>query len=196
MVDDSLRTSVGMLEELRDPANREAFAKVAHRYRDRIFRWCRAIGLQEADAEDVCHTLILKLTVKLRTFVYDREKGRFRDWLHRVTYNACLDFLRSDESLKYRPLLGEIQARADLENALLEQSDFEAAHAAVEEVRKCTSKRDWFLFEQVTYKRRRAARLAQKLRMSAAAVHQVVSRVRRRLRAQVKELGGEGEPER
>ena len=65
-------TRVTLLERLRhDPANQAAWNEFVGQYGPTLYRWCRGLGLQEADAEDVTQMVLLRLVAKLRTFAYD-----------------------------------------------------------------------------------------------------------------------------
>lgn len=61
-------------------------------YREMLMRFCRARGLQHADAEDVIQQVFARLLHGLKAFEYDRAKGRFRDYLYRCVRNAIADW--------------------------------------------------------------------------------------------------------
>src|SRR5438046_2121510 len=84
-------TSVTLLERLRhEPRDADAWDQFVRHYRPLICGWCRAWGLQRADAEDVAQDVLAKLTVRLRHFRYDRSRS-FRAWLKTVTRRAWSD---------------------------------------------------------------------------------------------------------
>ena len=58
------------------------------RYREMMVRFCRRRGLQLFDAEDVVQRVLSDLVRTLPQFVYDQERGRFRDYLHQCVRNA------------------------------------------------------------------------------------------------------------
>ena len=77
--DDS--TSVTLLGRLvSSPPDQKAWNEFVERYGPRIFQWCRAWGLQEADVLDVSQAVLAKLSVQLRRFDYDPSRS-FRGWL-------------------------------------------------------------------------------------------------------------------
>src|SRR5262249_55617213 len=87
-------TRVSLLGRLRlNPLDQAAWNEFVDRYGPMIFRWCRQQGLQGVDAEDVTQNVLLKLARRMRTFVYQPERGRFRDWLRTVFRGAWCDFL-------------------------------------------------------------------------------------------------------
>ena len=103
-------TRPSLLAHLHDPQDEAAWRAFEGRYRDLIRRYCRRRGLQTADAEDVSQLVLIALSRTLPGFRYLPERGRFRDYLGRVTENAVWRHLRSP-------------ARRDqlLETAMLEQ---------------------------------------------------------------------------
>ena len=77
--DDS--TSSTLLHRLAlQPPDQAAWSEFVERYGPRIFQWCRAWGLQEADILDVSQTVLTRLSQRLRRFEYDPSR-RFRSWL-------------------------------------------------------------------------------------------------------------------
>src|SRR5262245_54432863 len=85
-------TSVTLLARLRQvPADQAAWARFTERYGRKVYAWCRQWNLQEADAEDVTQTVLIKLADKMRTFEYDPARS-FRAWLKTVARNAWSDF--------------------------------------------------------------------------------------------------------
>src|SRR6059058_4467466 len=120
-------TSVSLLGKLRtDPADQEAWRDFVRRYGPKILSWCRQWRLQEADAEDVTQTVLVKLAQKLGSFDYDPER-RFRGWLKTITTHALSDYLAA----RRRPgqgsggaveeVLSSLEARDDLVRHLAEE---------------------------------------------------------------------------
>ena len=69
------RTSLTLVERLRQyPWNAEAWDRFVELYRPKIYGWCRAWGLQEADADDVAQDVIARLTQKMADFKYDQTR--------------------------------------------------------------------------------------------------------------------------
>lgn len=81
-------TRASLLSRVRDPSDAVAWGEFDAAYRDLIIRYCRAKGLQVADAEDVRQLVMLSLSRALRTFEYQPARGRFRGYLYRTVRNA------------------------------------------------------------------------------------------------------------
>jgi RNA polymerase sigma factor (sigma-70 family) len=146
------RTSNSLLARLREGHDQAAWAEFVRRYGQQIYRWCRNWGLQEADAEDVTQTVLVKLTEKLRTFCYDPSRT-FRAYLKTLTHYACCDFLE----LHKRPGAGSgdsagvqtlqtIEARDDLVQHLNSEFDQELLEEASARVRQRVEPHTWEAF--------------------------------------------------
>jgi RNA polymerase sigma-70 factor (ECF subfamily) len=87
-------TSTTLLVRLQQsPSDEAAWAEFVERYGQRIHGWCLNWGLQEADAQDVSQTVLLKLLKAVQDFRYDPEQ-KFRAWLKTVTHHAWRDLVR------------------------------------------------------------------------------------------------------
>lgn len=85
-------TRVTLLARLRDGSDAQAWAQFESIYRDMLIRFCRARGVQPADADDLVQAVFLKLVKGLRRFEYDPAKGRFRSYLFRCVHSVLNDW--------------------------------------------------------------------------------------------------------
>src|SRR5260370_9081239 len=86
-------TSPTLLGRLRvAPNDEQAWRAFVERYGPKIYGWCKQWRLNDSDAEDVAQNVLLNLSKRLRTFVYDPSRT-FGGWLRTVTQNALSDFL-------------------------------------------------------------------------------------------------------
>jgi RNA polymerase sigma factor (sigma-70 family) len=70
------------------------FEKLYERYADKVYHKCISFVKEGAKAEDLTHDIFLKLIFKLGTF---KEDAKFSTWLYSITYNHCMDQLRSNK---------------------------------------------------------------------------------------------------
>jgi RNA polymerase sigma factor (sigma-70 family) len=68
------------------------FEALYTRYCDKVYRKCLSFTKNSERAEDFTHDIFLRIVTKLSTF---REQAKFSTWLYSVTYNYCMDQLRS-----------------------------------------------------------------------------------------------------
>jgi RNA polymerase sigma factor (sigma-70 family) len=102
-------TRVTLLARLRqDPSDQADWDEFVERYGSHIYRWCRQWKLQDADAEDVTQSILVKLFQKLRAFAYDPSRS-FRGWLKTVAHHAWRDF--EDSRRRARPIAGDSEGQ-------------------------------------------------------------------------------------
>ncbi|CAG1004053.1 hypothetical protein PHYC_03111 [Phycisphaerales bacterium] len=87
----STKTSAALLVEVRDSGNVEAWMAFEGRYREMLLRFCRSLGVQHADSEDIIQSVFSKLLSGLKNFEYDPARGRFRDYLFRCVRSGLSD---------------------------------------------------------------------------------------------------------
>ncbi len=91
-MDDPTRPS--LLLRLRDPSDREAWARFEELYAPLLYRYARARGLRHDDAEDVRSTCYEQIVRGIGEFDYDRSRGSFKGWLRTLVDRRVVDLLR------------------------------------------------------------------------------------------------------
>jgi RNA polymerase sigma-70 factor (ECF subfamily) len=187
------QTSLSLMDLLRrSPKDLGAWDRFVRRYRPKIYGWCRARGLQEADAEDVAQDVIAILTQKMASFRYDPSR-RFRSWLKTITYHALSDLLAGRyRVVGDRPLapLETIEDRADLERRIDELFDRELLELAIEKVRERVAVPTWEAFRLTTFEGHSGAEASRLLGITVASVFVSKHRVQKMLREEIARLGG------
>jgi RNA polymerase sigma-70 factor (ECF subfamily) len=190
--DPNTRTSTTLLRRLREsPRDPDAWARFVGTYRPMILDWCRAWGLQVADAEDVSQAVLSKLVELLPSFDHDPAR-RFRAWLRTVAQRVSIDAAnvrRADAtgSERVRELLGNLEARDDLERRLAEAFDLELLALALERVRGRVAETTWEAFRLTALEGLSGAEAARRLNIPVANVFVAKHRVRKLLRKAVGE---------
>lgn len=77
-----------------DTQQNKFFEKLYERYADKVYHKCISFVKDGAKAEDLTHDIFLKLIFKLGTF---KEDAKFSTWLYSITYNHCMDQLRTNK---------------------------------------------------------------------------------------------------
>jgi RNA polymerase sigma-70 factor (ECF subfamily) len=179
------------LVRIRDARDTESWQAFVAIYAPLIYRYCRRKGLQDADAADVSQDVLAQVARSMRSFEYQPERGRFRDWMGTVTRHSIARFLGK----RGRQAQGTGGAGADevlhrmptpeAENEWT--SDFNAwvLHAALERIRALFEPANWRAFELVWCEHRTAADAACELNLPIAAVYVAKSRVLKRLREEI-----------
>ncbi len=189
------QTSLTLMETLRrSPLDADAWDRFVRRYRPKIYGWCRAWGLQEADAEDVAQEVISKLTQKMADFRYDRSRS-FRAWLKTITQHALSDLVASRARAvgsRSMPILDNIEARADLERRIEEILNGELLDLAITKVRKRVASATWDAFRLTTFDGRSGAEASKELGMPIASVFVAKHRVQKLLKEEIDKIESGG----
>jgi RNA polymerase sigma-70 factor (ECF subfamily) len=192
-------TSVTLLVRLQQtPADQAAWAEFVERYGQRIHAWCRRWGLQEADAQDVSQTVMLKVLGAVQAFRYDPAQ-KFRAWLKTVTHHAWQDLVRGrrqavagGDTPSDAPLL-TLAARDDLGASLEAAYEQELVEQALVRVRPRVQPPTWEAFLLTAFEGLSGAETAARLGMAVTSVYKAKSNVQKLLEAEVRYLeGGEG----
>jgi RNA polymerase sigma-70 factor (ECF subfamily) len=189
------QTRITLLLRLRqDPADPHAWAEFVDHYGGKVLGWCRAWGLQDADARDVAQEVLLRLADRMSHFDYDPSKS-FRAWLKTVTRHAWGAFVDA----RRRPGAGSgdtgiqeqllsVPARDDLLQRLEAAFDGELLEEAGRRVRLRVEPRTWEAFRLTAVEGLSGAEASQRLGMRASQVYVAKKRVREMLREEVENL--------
>jgi RNA polymerase sigma-70 factor (ECF subfamily) len=195
------RTGFTLYALLEDLTNQEAWARFVDRYAPRIYGWCRARRLQDADAQNVTQEVLRKLFVSLSTF--DPKKGRFRSWLRSVTLNACRDSLRgraarergSGDS-KVQGMLEGLEDEGgaeELARTMDEEIERQFLEEAMERARLRVGANTWEAFRLVALEGHKPKDVAARLGVNLTTVYMAKDRVKKMLREEMDLAGLEGE---
>jgi RNA polymerase sigma factor (sigma-70 family) len=92
-------THITLLQRLSGGTDQgQAWRDFHARYADLILGFCRAKGVQHADAEDVLQDVLLSVSKAMPGFTYDPAKGRFRSYLRTATLHAISRRSRQNHS--------------------------------------------------------------------------------------------------
>jgi RNA polymerase sigma-70 factor (ECF subfamily) len=195
LVDNSTTSTTLLLRLQLAPSDHAAWNEFVERYGRRIEGWCRQWGLQNADAEDVAQTVLLKLLRAMESFRYDARQ-RFRAWLKTVTHHAWQDWVRSRKRLvvsgesSLYDALESIAARDDLAAWMEGAYERELLDQALVRVRPRVQQQTWEAFRLTTYEGMSGAEAASRLGMAITSVYKAKSNVRKLLEAEVDLLDG------
>jgi RNA polymerase sigma-70 factor (ECF subfamily) len=188
-------TRVTLLGRLRrEPGDQAAWGEFVDHYGRRIYGWCRKWNLQEADAQDVTQTVLLKLAEKMKTFAYDPAKS-FRGWLKTIAHHAWVDFQegrarpgRGSGDSKVLDVLDSVAARDDLVQQLEAQFDQELLEEASCRVRLRVAPQTWEAFRLTAVEGLSGAEVSERIGMQVAQVYVAKRRVQKMLREEVQKL--------
>jgi RNA polymerase sigma-70 factor (ECF subfamily) len=192
------RTNISLIKSVRDPADTESWRKFHDFYAPLLRRYLKRLGLEENSANDVYQDVFVRLLENLPTFELDKQRGRFRSYLWKLTYSALVDRARR---VKVRA-----QAEEQWVRRFREESDSESRRVQDElneinrqqilkrvlpRVRSTTSHTAWRCFEERLIKDRPGAEIAAEMAISTDAVYVYASRVMKAVRRQCSTIADE-----
>ena len=92
-MDESQTTRGSLIIRLEDGNDKQAWSDFIDLYSPVIYGFARRQGLQDADAADLVQEVLRSVARSIPK--YDRQKGRFRNWLMAVVRNRLNDFWAS-----------------------------------------------------------------------------------------------------
>jgi RNA polymerase sigma factor (sigma-70 family) len=193
-------TSSTLLQRLRDTTDAEAWREFDRRYGELIVRYCRARGLQQADAEDIRQLVLLSLSKGLSGFAYSPERGRFRAYLATCIRNTIFRWSKRPNSvLQGLPEVEEsIVDGGTTETDILFEQEWVRHHfrLAMGEVRRSFDQRSVDIFDRLL-RGGSFYTVAAELSTTPEAVRKVKDRIRDRLREIIaQQLAAEEQPPR
>src|SRR5262249_8214154 len=152
--------------------------------------------LQEAAAQDVTQTVLVKLSAKLRTFTYDPTRS-FRAYLKTLAHYAWCDFVAQRKQpgagsggSEVLRALEAVEAGGDLVQRLNEQFDQELLDEARARVQQRVEAHTWEAFRLTAVEGLSGAEAAAQLAVTVATVFKAKSKVQKMLQQEVARLEG------
>ncbi len=181
-------TRPSLLIRIRDPRDSDAWKTFVDTYLVMIYRYARRLSLQDADAADVSQEVLSEVARCIRSFEYQPEKGRFRDWLGILVRRKVIHFLKKNRRD------AEIRATDhpdELESALADtdwndEFNTQILSVAMERARLHFAPGTWRAFERVWLENQRASDVAAELQMPIDMVYTAKSRALKRLEDEIR----------
>jgi RNA polymerase sigma-70 factor (ECF subfamily) len=176
-----------------------AWVRLVYRYQGQITLWCRKLGLQLADAENVTQEVLVRLTRKIH--LYDPQKAPFASWLRRVTVHAARNYLRkqtkaatgsgdTEQMMRLQEVQDDSEGYWDRINA---EADRALLARALERTREKVTPEAWRMFELAAIQKVPGQEVADQLGVSAQSVYSARHRVMQVLREQMAAMKQTGE---
>jgi RNA polymerase sigma-70 factor, ECF subfamily len=182
-------TSPTLLERLRQPGDRAAWAEFVQLYTPLLYHWAQQLGLQPAEAADLVQDVFVNLLQAMPGFQYDGRRS-FRAWLCTLARNRFRDLRRKHAPTPAGSALDSLAGAIDdpaLEVDAAEYREY-LTDRALQLARREFAPATWRAFWGVVVEGRAAAEVAKKCGLSANAVYLARGRVLRRLRESLEGL--------
>ncbi|MFI5456237.1 MAG: RNA polymerase sigma factor [Isosphaerales bacterium] len=187
----STQTRPSLLLRIRDVCDAEAWRTFVTIYAPLVYQHALRRGLQHADAADLTQDVMVEVARAIRSFEYQPERGRFRDWLLTITRRL----LRRFNERRARRLEQGCEAE-ELESLEDEPADVDwngafnarVLRVAMQRIQPSFEPFTWRAFECVWIENRSAAEAAEQLSLRIEQVYIAKSRVLKRLSEEVHEI--------
>lgn len=73
------------------------FSELYDRYANKVYRKCISMVKNKEDAQDLSHDILVKAFLNISSFA---GNSSFSTWVYAITYNRCIDFLRSKQKAR------------------------------------------------------------------------------------------------
>jgi RNA polymerase sigma-70 factor (ECF subfamily) len=188
-------TCISLLERVCNLRDDRSWSEFDAIYRPLIFGYLRGLKVQEHDAHNLTQAVFCRLMVSLPKFKPDRQKGRFRTYLWRLTYNTLVDGARrrkvrdraEEEWVRRFREADEAKSRI-LERMFLDRHRRRILEVALSRVRARVSRTAWACFEGRLVHRRPAVEIAAELGITANCMYVHASRVLQEVRRHCTEI--------
>jgi RNA polymerase sigma-70 factor (ECF subfamily) len=178
--------------------DRTAWERLVHLYTPLMLYWCRRLGMQRADADDVLQEAFQLAFARIAEFRRSQSGDTLRGWLRGITRNKVLEFYRGSgkqpQAVGGSTIQQRIQEIADSDAAIGDEADDAEAlndlyFRALELVRAEFEALTWKAFWRTTVDAQRPVDVAVEVGLSPAAVRMAKSRVLRRIREELGDVG-------
>ncbi len=186
-------TRHSLIMRLPDRQDVRAWDEFVSIYEPLIYRLARGKGLQHADAQEVVQEVLLAISQAVERWEPDAQRGRFRDWLFRISRNLVINYLTRR---KYRGIgtgdnrIAELLADQQVPDE--ESSQWFTLEERQQVFQHCagllqasSDGKQWQAFWLTAVQQLSVADAAQRLQVSVGAVYIARSRMMNRLRLEV-----------
>ncbi len=197
MSEDPLLTRETLLLRLRDPADDASWREFAEIYTPLLYRYCQKREIKKQDSADIVQEVMRSVSLAMKGFEYDPQKGKFKGWLFTAVRNAIGKHFKKASK---RPItaaetrmLQQIEDKPDEREIHDWEKDYrrELLGWAIEKIRSEFADRIWNAFEQTALHGREPGDVATETGMSKNAVTLAKFRVVKRLREKAQSVDAE-----
>jgi RNA polymerase sigma-70 factor (ECF subfamily) len=183
-------TRASLLYRLRDSQDHDAWVEFVEIYEPAISRQLRKYGLQNADAQELQQELFLAVHRQIPKWEMTKDRGSFRGWLHRVTRNLMINWMKHGQRRilafggpEFQEMFDNLTAQSCQESQEFELEIRRSVfRRASEFVRQEQSHHSWQAFWGTAVEGKAAGIVARELGISDGAVRVAKCRVLSRLK--------------
>ena len=189
-----------LLGRIRDAGDSAAWEEFFALYAPLLEGYARVLGLGRADAEEVRDECLAVVAARIADFRYDRTKGTFKGWLHRIARGKVLDAMRRSgvrRAREERPAteawLSLPDARDGPDRVWEERWRSEHLRFALDEVRRAKDERGREIVDLLLDDALGAAEIGARAGLSPNQVYKLRSKLVREVRDVLARIGETGD---
>lgn len=190
------KTRGSLLARLKDHADADAWSEFAEIYRPVIVRVAKSRQMQDADAEEVAQQVLTAVAKAIDRWEEDPDRARFRTWLHRIMQNLIVNAATRQKPDRGRgdsanlAVLSQHPMKEGIDSDLVRlEYRRECFRWAARQIRKEFQPDTWQAFWLTAVENRDVNEVALTLGRSRGSVYAARSRVMKRLRQKIAEVG-------
>lgn len=175
-----------LLERVRDSYDESSWDDFVLYYQPFIYQVLKNMNLKHHECEDLSQTVLLKLWKSLPEFRYDKEKGRFRGWLCKITGNTVKSYFVK----KNREVIGDVPQKItipEVEKITEKEWKVYISNLAWKNIEKDLAPRAKEVFLKIT-KGETTPDVASSMSISESSVYVYKKRIQDRLIKEIKKL--------
>jgi RNA polymerase sigma factor (sigma-70 family) len=192
-------TRVTLLQRLQSGKDQSAWLEFETTYRAFIFSLILRMGIPQEDAEDISQTVLTKVWQKIEDFEYNRNRGKFHNWLAAMTRNTVKDFFRTKknfitgrDAVEYQESYDTIEQQIlpDIEKLAREEWVLHITNLAWNNIKNDLHENKRAVFKLVSSETPNP-QIAQQIGISEASVRVYKAEVFQKMRAEIDRLHNE-----
>ena len=192
-------TRVTLRQRLQSGKDQSAWLEFESTYRAFIFSLILRMGIPQEDAEDISQTVLTKVWQKIEDFEYNRNRGKFHNWLAAMTRNTVKDFFRTKknfitgrDAVEYQESYDTIEQQIlpDIEKLAREEWVLHITNLAWNNIKNDLHENKRAVFKLVSSETPNP-QIAQQIGISEASVRVYKAEVFQKMRAEIDRLNNE-----
>lgn len=188
-------TRVSLLLRVKDPTDFKAWNEFHGLYAPLLYNYARSRGLTYSDAEEIRDQCLEVIARKIGAFEYDRAKGGFKCWLYRIASCKVIDMLRKTRVKRADTQTIRKLAAEEPSSDELWEKHWRNEHLkfCVQQVRDSVSEQSYRAFHMLLFDGCSVQGVCEALSLNTNQVYKAKSRVLKRVREILEQLGTDEE---
>ncbi len=180
-----------LLERVRDRDDAQAWEQFFALYAPLLEGYARALGLRAADAEEIRDQCLATVVQRIAEFRYERSRGSFKAWLHRIARDKVVDWMRKPREARAETALAGTLSDDEARPDEAWEREWRAEHVryALDEVRRDEDEGGRELMQLVLAEDLSAAEISERTGLNPNQVYKARARFLERVRRVLEHLG-------